>query len=32
MSYGYMYEDEDGVEAEWNDEPFEWENVNEFEY
>ena len=32
VSYGYMYADEDGVEAEWNDEPLEWENVNEFEY
>lgn len=32
VSYGNVYADEDGVEVEWNEEPFEWENVNEFEY
>lgn len=32
VSYGYVYADEDGVEVEWNEEPFEWETVDEFEY
>ena len=32
VSYGYLFPGEDGVEVEWNDEPVEWENVNEYEY
>ncbi len=32
VSYGYVYAVEDGVEVEWNEEPFEWETVDEFEY
>ena len=32
VGYGYLSPGEDGVEVEWNDEPVEWENVNEYEY